>query len=82
MENVESVARFCHEPRLRRAGARAPRLHDALAAFGSSTVDLRFLTAVTAFQAPQNVAVERLWVETWLPYDDATVETCRRLAGD
>ena len=47
---------------------------------GGSTVDLRFLTAVTAFQAPQNVAVERLWVETWLPYDDATAAICTALA--
>lgn len=48
---------------------------------GGSTADLRFLTAVTAFQAPQNVAVERLWVETWLPYDDATAAVCAALAA-
>jgi hypothetical protein len=44
-------------------------------------VDLRFLTMVTAFQAPQNVAVEQLRIETWFPYDDATTEVCRALAG-
>jgi transcriptional regulator with XRE-family HTH domain len=44
-------------------------------------LDLRFLTMVTAFQAPQNVAVEHLRIETWFPYDDATAEACARLAG-
>jgi transcriptional regulator with XRE-family HTH domain len=43
--------------------------------------DLRFLTMITAFQAPQNVAVEHLRIETWFPYDDATTEACRNL-GD
>lgn len=43
-------------------------------------LDLRFLTTITAFQAPQNVAVEDLRVETWFPYDDATAEQCRNLA--
>ena len=40
-------------------------------------LDLRFLTMVTAFQAPQNVAAEQLRIETWFPYDEATAETCR-----
>ena len=35
-------------------------------------LDLRFLTMVTAFQAPQNVAAEQLRIETWFPYDEAT----------
>lgn len=43
-------------------------------------LDLRFLTMVTAFQAPQNVAVEQLRIETWFPYDDATTEVCLMLA--
>lgn len=43
--------------------------------------DLRFLTMVTAFQAPQNVAVEHLRIETWFPYDDATADVCRSMAG-
>ncbi len=33
---------------------------------------LRFLTLVTALQAPQSVVADELRVETWLPYDDAT----------
>ena len=35
-------------------------------------VDLRFMTMITAFQAPQNAAVEDLRIESWLPYDAAT----------
>ena len=38
-----------------------------------------FLVAVTAFEAPQNVAVEALRIETWFPIDDATAAACRRL---
>lgn len=45
------------------------------------TLDLRFLTTVTAFQAPQNVAVEQLRIEQWFPYDDATDAACRQLVG-
>ena len=44
-------------------------------------LDLRFLTMITAFQAPQNVAVEHLRIETWFPYDDATADACRTLAA-
>jgi transcriptional regulator with XRE-family HTH domain len=42
-------------------------------------LDLRFLTMITAFQAPQNVAVEHLRIETWFPYDTATADLCRQL---
>jgi transcriptional regulator with XRE-family HTH domain len=42
-------------------------------------LDLRFLVTVTAFQAPQNVAVEQLRIETWFPYDDVTAAACREL---
>jgi hypothetical protein len=44
-------------------------------------LDLRFLTMVTAFQAPQNVAVEELRIELWLTVDDATAATMRALTG-
>ena len=43
-------------------------------------LDLRFLAMVTAFQAPQRVAVEQIRVETWFPLDDATAAACHRLA--
>ena len=45
-------------------------------------VELRFLSTVTAFQAPQNVAVEDLRIETWFPVDDATAEICRAVAAE
>ncbi|MEO0599790.1 MAG: helix-turn-helix domain-containing protein [Myxococcota bacterium] len=45
----------------------------------SGDVVLRFLTMVTAFQAPQNVSVEDLRVEQWFPSDEATAEACRSL---
>ncbi|MBM3664095.1 MAG: helix-turn-helix transcriptional regulator [Actinobacteria bacterium] len=44
-------------------------------------LELRFLTTVTAFQAPQNVEVERLRIEHWFPYDDATATACRQLGA-
>jgi len=44
-------------------------------------IDLRFLTMITAFQAPQNVAVEHLRIETWFPYDAATADACHGLAS-
>lgn len=42
-------------------------------------VELRFVTMVTAFQAPQSVAVEALRVEMWFPSDDATAARFRAL---
>ena len=44
-------------------------------------LDLRFLTTVTAFQAPQNVATEQLRVEHWFPLDDTTADACHRIAA-
>jgi transcriptional regulator with XRE-family HTH domain len=43
-------------------------------------LDLRFLTTITTFQAPQNIAVEQLLIEHWFPFDHATAEACRHLA--
>ncbi len=45
-------------------------------------VELRFLTTVTGFQAPQNVIVDQLRIETWLPYDEATMAACREMANE
>jgi len=39
-----------------------------------------FLTTVTTFSAPQNVALEELHLESWFPLDEKTAETCARLA--
>lgn len=47
----------------------------------TDALDLRFITMITAFQAPQNVMVEHLRIETWLPFDAATAEACRNLAA-
>lgn len=41
--------------------------------------DLRFITMVTALQAPQLVRLDELRIETWFPADDATAEACRAL---
>ena len=40
---------------------------------------LRFLTMVTALQAPQTVALDELRIETWFPSDAATAEACHAL---
>jgi len=38
-----------------------------------------FLTTVTTFSAPQNVALEELHLESWFPLDEETAEACARL---
>jgi len=38
-----------------------------------------FLTTVTTFSAPQNVALEELHLESWFPLDEETAEACVRL---
>ena len=42
---------------------------------------LGFLTTVTVFNAPQNVTVEELRIESYFPLDDATRRACEALAG-
>ncbi len=42
--------------------------------------DLRFVTMVTALQAPQAVQLDELRIETWFPSDAATAEACRAMA--
>ena len=44
-------------------------------------LELRFLTLVTVFQAPQNVLVEELRIEAWFPCDPATAAACRALTA-
>ena len=41
---------------------------------------LRFITTVTAFQAPQAVLLDELRIETWYPGDTETAQACRQLA--
>lgn len=40
-----------------------------------------FLTTITAFQAPQNVALQELQIESYFPLDEQTAQLCKRLAG-
>jgi hypothetical protein len=42
--------------------------------------EARFMMMVTTFQAPQNVAVENLRIESWFPYDESTAALCEQLA--
>jgi hypothetical protein len=39
-----------------------------------------FLTALTVFNAPQNITVEELRLESYFPLDEVTEALCRRLA--
>jgi hypothetical protein len=41
-------------------------------------LDLGFLTTVTVFNAPQNLALEELRIESYFPLDDATARACER----
>jgi hypothetical protein len=44
--------------------------------------ELRFVTTITAFQAPQTVSLDELRIETWYPCDAATAAACRALVGE
>jgi hypothetical protein len=41
-------------------------------------LELGFLTTMTVFSAPQNVALEELRLESYFPLDDATARACER----
>jgi hypothetical protein len=43
-------------------------------------LELSFLTTLTVFNAPQNVTLEELCLESYFPLDDATAKTCALLA--
>ena len=43
-------------------------------------IELAFLTTVTAFNAPGNVTLEELRIESYFPLDRATEEACKKLA--
>jgi transcriptional regulator with XRE-family HTH domain len=43
-------------------------------------LELGFLTTLTTFNAPQNVTLEELRIESYFPLDEATRLTCERLA--
>lgn len=48
--------------------------------FQRDELDLSFLTTVTAFNAPQNVSLEELRIESYFPIDENTEQACLRLA--
>lgn len=43
-------------------------------------LDVRFLATITTFNAPQNVTLEELRIDSYFPLDERTEETCKRLA--
>lgn len=69
------------DPDWRRADLTAPSDPVLVVRLRTGDLELRFLTMVTAFQAPQNLSVEQLRIETWLPGDDTTAAACRALAA-
>lgn len=42
--------------------------------------ELSFLTTITAFNAPQNVTLDEIRIESWFPTDDATRDWCESQA--
>ncbi len=49
--------------------------------FARDDLRLSFLTTVTVFNAPQNVTLEELRIESYFPLDDATSELCTSLGA-
>ena len=47
--------------------------------FRAGDISLRFLTTITEFNAPQNVTLEELRIESYFPTDDQTRELCQTL---
>ncbi len=41
-----------------------------------------FLTTITTFNAPSNVTLDELRIESWFPLDEATAAACRMLLAD
>jgi hypothetical protein len=46
------------------------------------SLELAFLTTVAAFNAPQNVTLEEVRIESDFPADDASASSCERLARE
>jgi transcriptional regulator with XRE-family HTH domain len=44
-------------------------------------LELGFLTTMTVFNAPQNITLEEMTIESYFPLDEATAEACRLLAS-
>jgi MmyB-like transcription regulator ligand binding domain len=48
--------------------------------FKRDVLELAFLTTLTVFNAPQNVTLEELSIESYFPLDDVTAERCAQMA--
>jgi hypothetical protein len=44
--------------------------------------EVGFITTVTAFNAPQNVTLEELRIESYYPLDRESAELCARMADE
>lgn len=49
--------------------------------FRAGDMAMKFLTTMTEFNAPQNVTLEELRIESYFPLDDETRSLCQQLAG-
>jgi len=47
--------------------------------FSLAGIALRFLTTITEFNAPQNVTLEELRIESYFPHDEETNNLCKQL---
>ncbi len=50
--------------------------------FRAGDIAMRFLTTMTEFNAPQNVTLEELRIESYFPLDDQTRNLCQTLLAD
>jgi hypothetical protein len=44
-------------------------------------LEFGFLIVTTSFNAPQNVTLDEVRIDSYFPLDDRTAEVCARLAG-
>lgn len=49
--------------------------------FRAGDLSLKFLTTITEFNAPQNVTLEELRIESYFPVDEQTRELWEQLLG-
>lgn len=50
--------------------------------FRAGDIAMRFLTTITEFNAPQNVTLDELRIESYFPLDDETSELCNALFAE
>src|SRR6266851_5628429 len=54
--------------------------HAFVSRLNRDDLELAFLTTLTVFNAPQNVTLEELCLESYFPLDEATARACERIA--